>query len=786
MSSPHRPSPRRWAALSAAALLGLACVALLLAGGRASAAPPDVSPQPPAALPGPQRLAPSAQLTPTICPLDVALVFDSSGSQEWDTICYDCWHETNNDILTYPYPANGTFYPISYSAVISYNLCAATSTPYIYGSYHYIIMEAELYARKDDVGWYRTSRGAGQGYWALQRGTTDITRSSSIDGNFAAAGSRSAHMAHNPYWTFGQISPPAARLGRFYTHQDAISDTAPRLEYDFTPDWSSPTHIWARVQGGGLQSFNNDPAAYTRNADKLYWAVDNGTPVQNDRAPTCDAVYDYAGCYLSTTIHDDRDCVSGGEDNCSTVWRWIYLGPVTVTSGTLHALKLWAGSSGYEVDKIVVTNDSDPNLNISTIKDVLRINNGRGRPATPGSARGGAPDERAGACDRCNPIYGLTVNPSDCTTPYYPVLTTTDRLQDDLFGDREPLRGSQEAAKRLVTTMNPQYDQAGFVGFHSSVSYEDQAELACLRRQTVLGDPVACYSGASPISYTNVLQTVERQVANGGTNIAEGLRNGLEVLGYDVDNRSIADNLCDGSLGSACGRGYAARPVLILMSNGLPTAHPSGPCGNYPDLWPNHHPDFTCAIYYALKASEAGVPIYTIGVGNDVMPEPLQAIADQTGGEFYLAPSAPDLDAVLDAIHASATASCSPFGLSMAADGAQTGLPGQSLVYTHVLTNRSYYPVTASLTYTVAPAGWPVSVSPVSQPLEPGQAVTVTAVVSVPPGSLEGAAGVVRLVAALHGDETISATVADTTTVGWPPPIYLPIVLSDSQVWTQK
>ena len=40
------------------------------------------------------------------------------------------------------------------------------------------------------------------------------------------------------------------------------------------------------------------------------------------------------------------------------------------------------------------------------------------------------------------------------------------------------------------------------------------------------------------------------------------------------------------------------------------------------------------------------------------------------------------------------------------------------------------------------------------------------AVVSVPPGTMQGEAAVVRLVATLQGDETISATVVDTTTTG--------------------
>jgi hypothetical protein len=654
MSLPHRPTaPGRWVALSAAVLIGLACVALLLAGSRASAAPLPIAARPPAAWPGPApaHLAPTAQVTPSICPRDVALVFDNSGSMEVDTTCYDCWHKTSNDILTFPYPANGTFNPISYTALISNALCAATSTPYVTGTNRYIIMEAELYARNSS-DWHRAARQPGIGYWALQRGTTDATRSSSVDGDFAAGGSRSAHMAHNPYWTFGQPTPPAAQLGRFYTLQDAVSGIAPRLDYDFTPDWNGVAYIWIRVQGGGQYSFENDPDVYIHDANKLTWAVDDGTPVQNASAPTCNAVYDYAGCYLSFAIHDDRNC-SPSDQNCPGQWKWIRLGSVSVTSGTLHTLKLWAGSPGYEVDKIVLTNDSNAVLNTSTTNDVLKANNGRGRPATPGSARGGAPAEQAGACDPCNPIYGLTVGPADCTTPYYPVPTTTDRLADDLFGDREPLRGSQEAAKRLTAMMNPERDQVGFVGFNGNVN--QQAELACLRRQTVLGDPAACYSDASPISYTNILQTIELQVANDGTSIADGLRNGLEVLGYNVDHRSGVDNLCDGSSNSACGRGFGARPVLILETDGLPNANPGGACDDDPNLWPyNSDPDFDCVMYYAQKAHDYGVIIYAIGLGNGVIPELLKAVADETGGVYYWASSPKDLDVIYDAILSSA------------------------------------------------------------------------------------------------------------------------------------
>ena len=54
-------------------------------------------------------------------------------------------------------------------------------------------------------------------------------------------------------------------------------------------------------------------------------------------------------------------------------------------------------------------------------------------------------------------------------------------------------------------------------------------DLSCLR-----SNPANCFTNG-PITYTNVLNLVERVPANGGTNIAQGLRDGLYVLGVDAD-----------------------------------------------------------------------------------------------------------------------------------------------------------------------------------------------------------------------------------------------------------
>ena len=546
-------------------------------------------------------LASDTAVAQNIAKLDIVLVFDNSGSMQADTICYQCWDVFTNEVEHYPYPSNGYFHPISYTLMITDNLCSPTSEPYVDGSTtrRYIIMEAELYSRNNST-WDREARQPGFGYWALQRGTTGALRSSSIEGD------RSAHVAHHPYWTYGQDSPPAPLMGRFYTLQDAQNNASPRLEYDFVPDWTGEATIWIRAQGGGLRSFWVNPVdgSFYHDPDKIYWAVDGTTPAQNDYATDCNQPFDYAGA-----------------SNCDDYWGWIRLGTVNVTGGATHVLKLWAGSPGYEVDKIVVTTDTRTNYaDIDTLID----DSNRGRPATMGSAQDGA-------CDPCNPIFGLYVNPGDCTTPYYLVNGPTNRLADDLFSDYEPLRTSQEAVKRFVRRLDPdpQYDHVGFVGFDSAVG--TQMELTT--------------------SYTEVLETIETQDADGGTNIAEGMRNGLEVLGANVDGRAGVDNLCDGSPNSACGRGGAAKRIMILLTDGSPNTNPGGACDDDPDLWPfNNDPDFDCVIYYAQKARQTGTVIYAIGLGNGVEPELLQAVADETQGTYYFAPSPQDVDAILTEI----------------------------------------------------------------------------------------------------------------------------------------
>ncbi|MDY7040722.1 MAG: PKD domain-containing protein [Chloroflexota bacterium] len=111
---------------------------------------------------------------------------------------------------------------------------------------------------------------------------------------------------------------------------------------------------------------------------------------------------------------------------------------------------------------------------------------------------------------------------------------------------------------------------------------------------------------------------------------------------------------------------------------------------------------------------------------------------------------------------------CRDFGLTLVADELRAGILGQSVYYTHVLTNQGNYTETAVLTYTTTPADWPISLNPVNVTLSPGQAVTITAIVTIPLDSAEGEVNVTHITASLIVSDAISAVVTDTTTVETP------------------
>nr|HMQ56230.1 vWA domain-containing protein [Anaerolineae bacterium] len=316
----------------------------------------------------------------------------------------------------------------------------------------------------------------------------------------------------------------------------------------------------------------------------------------------------------------------------------------------------------------------------SNFKTLLSQNSYKG----PGATQGAVTRE---GCNVCNPIFGQTVVPSQCSCKLTHtdtasgqfgaggggdnctnVITTTVQTDSDLFHDIDPLRSAKEAVKNFAARLDPKFDQIGFVSFTDNVRDEWRAELQCIRWATK-NDPdgvKGCYDPTStPISYTTVIREVEDTDNTSSTNIAEGMREGLEELGIGdgVNSHDCATGIDDGSV---CDRRGAARRILILMTDGSPNANDNCSAPGLADLWQGNpgsgDKDYTCAMYYARIAANNNVTVYTIGIGSGVNRDLMTAMATGTdpttgieyfterGGKYYPAANPSQLDAIFQQI----------------------------------------------------------------------------------------------------------------------------------------
>jgi hypothetical protein len=187
--------------------------------------------------------------------------------------------------------------------------------------------------------------------------------------------------------------------------------------------------------------------------------------------------------------------------------------------------------------------------------------------------------------------------------------------------------------KNFARQLDPQNDQLGFVAFASNVinAAGRRTKLQCLRAKTPPPSDVdACYS--------DVLAAAERQWPTTGTNIAEGMREGLEELGFNVGNNTgvdSTDSTCSGGIDDkhACNRSGIARPILVLITDGTPNTQVSN-CSSQPgyaDFWDGlvgaNDPDFDCAMWYAQQAAARGVTVDTIGIGSGANADFLTTMA---------------------------------------------------------------------------------------------------------------------------------------------------------------
>ncbi|MCP4363596.1 MAG: DUF11 domain-containing protein [Chloroflexi bacterium] len=522
-------------------------------------------------------------------------------------------------------------------------------------------------------------------------------------------------MRHHPFLAFNAGKP----FGHAYTLADIQSGAkpAPRLEYDFIPTWSGNTYIYVRADAFSSGT-NPDPD------DRIFWAV---TPFGSP-APTTPTEF----------------------TNNSTNWNWFQLGSQSLTANNKYTLHLYAGSPGYSIDRIIIAGTSSYDT-VGEITAAIHDDN-----ATPGTA------QRV-AADRCNPIYGLSVIASECR-PDGIVLpsSSVNNLDDPLFGDRQPMRGTKEAVKLFVEQLNPSLDQVGLVQFNNTAYQESQLE--CLQSSaarkaahapltnyplnaSVLGefDETECYNpalaaGGTPIGYRNVLMAIENTYANGSTDIASGLRRGLNLLGIDTDSSDGGphQNDCNWNytggnwqigginhepltgrdpatkdIDSHCSRGTNANPVIVLVTDGVPSDSTPGDttdCNVAPDPLP--YPDYpggnkyNCVMYYAEVAANNGVPICTVGMGPGVDSDLLRAVAERTNGQYYFAPSAAQLNIIFNQVQNGVCIGTGNVNLAVTKTQAVSGWieAGYPLTYTLAFTNFGpTSPVTATIVDTWTP-----------------------------------------------------------------------------------
>jgi len=558
--------------------------------------------------------------------LDVVLVFDRSGSMEFDTLCYGCWEldagvpysstQPCRDGICHPLPWNGPANGLP-------EHCQATH-PYSYNGYDYYFIEAEEYSYMTNIKYERDLYTIGYTYWILQRASARST-------NYASGrDSRRGYIMHMPYPDMEESSSSGVTCrydevvadGKCWSGAPGGPYDAPRVDYNFSVD-TGDYYIWVRGQSmRGDWGWDRDD----RLDERLFWAIDGvmGGGGHGDCGNGCEAYFNAGTGY------------NGADAQGSNRWQWRRLNsggiPFHWNAGEEHTLSIWAAGAGFAMDRIVITTNpygSDG----SPPSGPMQWNSQRGAEVWA--------DGRSGwACDPCDarfagypadhPDRPAGFDPSDVVS-YFPVCDrgeTPDRRTDGIYDDEQPIRAAVEAAKMFVSDLlDPAYDQIGYVRY--STSSEIASELQCLRR---LGSD-AC--DEEEINDT-VIAALDATHASGNTNIAGGMLNGLEVLSTQSPHY---------------GRPGATH-VMIVMTDGRANEVPNSYCDDDPDRqWPGGTAAQDCVIYYAYEARDNNVIVYTITLGVSADFELMEEVARLTGGVHRNADRPEKLPAIFEELY---------------------------------------------------------------------------------------------------------------------------------------
>jgi hypothetical protein len=591
---------------------------------------------------------------------DVVIVFDRSGSMEFDTLCYGCWEPSSNEEVHYP---DGNIYPLPWSLRSRsqggnkepppdhcagwvpndpynpengghYN-CGGYSPSVLGGDWYendcnycddedddgcdedddrYIVIEAEEYSSLHQEPYDPDAYLRYMTYWVMQRNAYNDDPSVNEAVGAIGRDSRGAYLSHHPFASYQNttgfgVPCVEADVEDGFCRKGLPTGpwAAPRADYDFFVPETGTYYIWIRGQGG-----------HWSGNEHIFWSMDGAVTQVNGVGGFARGPY-YNGAQQSR-------------------WRWRRLGVVSgLSKGTAHTLHLWAGGAGFDVDRIIITTDDEDNASYLPLK-AATANNGRTDMACHPcderfAGRPGGHEWKEGVPDEPDEPYWRP----DCS------LNKTDRENAPIFDGERPIRVAQFSAREyfIIPYLDPTFDQIGVVSYSGHASID--SELECLRRRgpETLDDPdcdqywrnpghepprdsaCGCFSG---VITDTVLYEMDHMRANGSTNIADGIRRGISVL------KTVSDNF-----GQHYGR-PGAEPLMILMTDGEANQVPSGgPNCHEEDLWPHNTGDSSidrakdCVVYYAQKAREYGIRIDTLTLGG-ADQELMQYVSDLTGG----------------------------------------------------------------------------------------------------------------------------------------------------------
>ena len=532
--------------------------------------------------------------------VDTVIVYDKSGSMEFDTLCYGCWEAVDGQM----YP-DGNIFPLhwsdtttmtadhcaseceeddyeNYNAYYEYNDCNYRHRTYT--DRYWIVIEAEEYSRLS-VDYHRWQYQPYMSYWVVQR--NDYNESWGQNVNAYGRDARGAYLSHHPFYVgsaYLAVNCTLDAVVNGYCRYGVSGGpfSVPQADYDFYAPVGDTYYYWIRGQGGQNSYSNNH----------VFWGL---------------------GSYSAADEEDGFNRGPGYDGAVSSRWDWRCLGSSYLPAGN-HTLKLWAGGAGFDVDRIVVT----------TYNPSGECGNDSSPPGSPDNypANNGRTDW---ACNSCDPRFAGRPGGQTPPDPYRPDCSMGDLRSDDIYDDEQPIRDALEAAKNFVARLDPRFDQIGYVRYDSRSEIAN--ELECLRR---LG-PDDC---TAQVITDTVLYELDTTYAGGSTNIAEGIKHGIEVLS---------------TVSGHYGRPGAAH-VMVLMTDGeANTYNGCDPACDDEDLWPeDDEPAKDCVIWYARQARDNGIVIYTISLGWSADLLLMQEVADLTGGFHRWAPSSDKLNAIFD------------------------------------------------------------------------------------------------------------------------------------------